>query len=158
MISFSIAMDPNNGIGLKGALPWHLKDELKLFKENTLHHFIIMGQTTFEGLPRKLVDRKVVVVSNIPEYMPSDPDAILERDLIGFLKAHQDDEEEYIVCGGASIYKQAYPYCKKAYISFVKNVYEVDASFTCFDMNDWNITKEVDYPDFIYRELIRKSF
>jgi len=157
MISFSIAMDPNKGIGIKGGLPWHIKDELKIFKANTLHHFIIMGQTTFDNLPKKLVDRRVIVVSNDPKYIPSDPEAILERDLIGFLKDHKDDMEEFIVCGGASIYKQAYPYCKKAYVSFVKDAYEVDTKFDGFNLKDWNITKEVDYPEFIYRELERKS-
>ena len=35
MISFSVAFDPNKGIGIRGALPWHLKDELKIFKRNT---------------------------------------------------------------------------------------------------------------------------
>jgi dihydrofolate reductase len=155
MISFSVAMEPDKGIGIRGSLPWHLKDELKLFKQNTLYKHILMGQTTYDNLPRKLVDRYITVVSIDPEYKAEDVE--VENDLIAFLEKHQNDETEYIICGGASIYRQAYPYCRKAYVSFVKDHYETDTRFDCFDLNDWNIIREVDYPDFIYRELERKT-
>lgn len=156
MISFSVAVDPKFGIGKDNVLPWHIKEELKLFKANTINHYILMGQTTFENLPRKLKDRTVIVVSNDLSYTPSDPDALLERDLIDFLKKHQDDEEEYIVCGGASIFRQAYKYAKKAYVSFVNKEYDCDAFFDGFDMNEWNIEKEEKFEEFTYRLLMRK--
>ena len=155
MISFSVAMDPNKVIGIKGSLPWHLKDELKLFKSNTLYKNIVMGQTTYDTLPNKLADRYITVISLDPEYHPVD--VKVENDLIAFLEEHKDDETEYIICGGASIYRQSYPYCRKAYVSFIKDVYEVDTRFESFELSDWNITKEVEYPDFIYRELERKE-
>jgi len=155
MISFSVAMEPDKGIGIRGSLPWHLKEELQLFKSNTLYKNIVMGQTTYDNLPRKLKDRYITVVSIDPEYKAEDVE--VENDLISFLKRHESDETEYIICGGASIYRQAYPYCKKAYVSFVKEPYETDTRFECFDLDDWNIVKEVDYPDFVYRELERKE-
>ncbi|MDO4198480.1 MAG: dihydrofolate reductase [Erysipelotrichaceae bacterium] len=154
MISFSVAFDPNKGIGIKGSLPWHIKEELKLFKSNTIYKTILMGQTTYEGLPRKLVDRTIMVVCNDPEYHPEGVEVI--GDLISFLKEHQDDEKEYIVCGGASIYRQSYEYASKAYVSFIRNEYETDTKFDNFDLNDWNIDKEVEYEEFVYRELNRK--
>lgn len=157
MLIISIAMDENKGIGYKNALPWHLKEELKLFKQNTLHKNIIMGNTTFDNLPRKLVDRHIVVCSLDPEYTVDDPDVEVIYDLDAFIQEHENDEEEYIVCGGASIYRITYPYCKKALISFVKGEYQVDTYFDSFDMNDWNIAKEEEYDDFIYRELERKE-
>lgn len=156
MISFSVAVDPKFGIGKDNVLPWHIKEELKLFKANTINHNILMGQTTFENLPRKLKDRTVIVVSNDLNYMPSDEDALLERDLISFLEKHQDDAEEYIVCGGVSIYRQAYKYAKKAYVSFVDKEYDCDAFFDGFNMSDWNIVEEVKYEEFTYRKLERK--
>ena len=69
MISFSVAFDPNKGIGIRGALPWHLKDELKIFKRNTLYKNILMGQTTYDGLPRKLADRYITVASIDPSHI-----------------------------------------------------------------------------------------
>ena len=154
MISFIVAFDPKQGIGIKGSLPWHIKDDLMLFKQNTLNKNIVMGQTTYDNLPRKLVDRKITVVSIDPQYKADAVD--VTNDLIAFLEKHKDDETEYFICGGASIYKQAYPYAKKAYISFVKKEYEVDTWFEVYKESDWNIIKEVDYPEFVYKELVRK--
>lgn len=156
MLTISIAMDENKGIGIKGRLPWHLKEELKLFKSNTVGKTILMGQTTYDGLPRKLKDRHTVVCSIDPEYKVDDPDAEVTYDLMKFLNEKEFSDDEVIVCGGASIYRQAYPFCHKALISFIKGDYEVDTHFDVFDMNDWEVVKEVEYEDFIYREMNRK--
>ena len=157
MLTISIAMDENKGIGIKGRLPWHLKEELKLFKSNTVGKTILMGQTTYDGLPRKLKDRHTVVCSIDPQYKVDDPDAEVTYDLMKFLNEKEFSDDEVIVCGGASIYRQAYPFCHKALISFVKGDYEVDTHFDIFDMNDWEVVKEVEYEDFIYREMNRKK-
>ena len=157
MLVISIAMDENKGIGFKNALPWHLREELQLFKQNTLYKNIIMGDTTYDNLPRKLKDRHTIVCSLDENYTTDDPDAEVIYDLMTFIHEHEDDEEEYIVCGGASIYRLTYPYCKKALISFVKGEYEVDTYFDVFDMEDWQIVREVEYDDFIYREMVRKE-
>ena len=154
MISFSVAIDPNKGIGIKGSLPWHIKEELQLFKQNTMNKHILMGQTTYDNLPNSLPGRKVIVVSIDPEYKKEDVE--VTHDLIKFLQEHQNDETEYIVCGGASIYKQSYEYASKAYVSFIKKEYEVDTKFDTFNLDDWNIIKEVEYNEFVYRELSKK--
>ena len=155
MISFSVAIDPNKGIGIKGSLPWHIKEELKLFKQNTMDKHILMGQTTYDNLPGALPGRKIIVVSIDPEYKAEGVE--VTNDLIKFLQDHQYDETEYIVCGGASIYRQAYQYASKAYVSFIKKEYEVDTKFDTFNLNDWNILEEVEYEEFIYRKLERKD-
>ena len=155
MISFSVALDPNKGIGYRNVLPWHIKEELQVFKRNTLYKHIVMGQTTYDNLPGKLKDRYITVVSLDPDYRPIDVQ--VENDLIAFLQRHENDSEEYIICGGASIFRQAYPYAKKAYVSFIKKEYEVDTYFDAFDLNEWEIVKEEEHEEFIYRELSRKE-
>ena len=155
MISFSVAIDPNKGIGIKGSLPWHIKEELQVFKANTMDKNILMGQTTYDNLPGSLPGRKITVVSIDPEYKKDGVEVI--NDLIKFLQDHQYDETEYIICGGASIYRQTYPYASKAYVSFIKKEYEVDTRFETFNLDDWIITKEVDHELFIERELQRKG-
>ncbi|MBR4421603.1 MAG: dihydrofolate reductase [Erysipelotrichaceae bacterium] len=155
MISFSVALDPNKGIGYRNVLPWHIREELQVFKRNTLYKHIVMGQTTYDNLPGKLKDRYITVVSLDPEYHPVDVQ--VENDLIAFLKKHENDSEEYIICGGASIFRQAYPYATKAYVSFIKKEYEVDTYFDVFDLNEWDIIVEEEHEEFIYRELHRKE-
>lgn len=153
MISFSVAFDPNKGIGYKNVMPWHIKEEFKVFRRNTMNKNIVMGQTTYDNLPGKLENRIITVVSIDPEYHREGVE--VTNDLIAFLKEHQFDETEYIICGGASIYRQAYPYAHKAYVSFIKKEYEVDTYLDVFEMDDWNILNEEEHDEFIYRELIR---
>ena len=155
MISFSVALDPNKGIGYRNVLPWHIKEELQVFKRNTLFKNIVMGQTTYDNLPGKLKDRYITVVSLDPDYRPEG--VTVYHDLIGFLKEHENDEEEYIICGGASIFRQAYPYAKKAYVSFIKKEYKVDTYFDVFELNDWEIMEEEDHKEFISCLLKRKE-
>ncbi|MBQ6560028.1 MAG: dihydrofolate reductase [Erysipelotrichaceae bacterium] len=155
MISFSVAIDPNKGIGYRNVLPWHIREELQVFKRNTLFKNIVMGQTTFDNLPGKLKDRYITVVSLDPDYHPENVEVY--HDLIGFLEEHENDEEEYIICGGASIFRQAYPYARKAYVSFIKKEYDVDTYFDVFDLKDWEIVEEEDHEEFVYRLLKRKE-
>lgn len=39
-----VAMAPDRGIGYRGALPWHLSDDLKTFKRITTGHPVLMGR------------------------------------------------------------------------------------------------------------------
>lgn len=155
MISFMVAFDVNRGIGLNGKLPWHISEDLQTFKRVTLNQHIVMGQTTYDFLPRKLKDRYITVVSIDPNYEAEGCEVV--HDLKAFLEEHKDDETEYIICGGASIYRQSYPYARKAYISFVKDAYEVDTYFDAYNEEDWEVVNEIDYPEFTFKELIRKQ-
>ena len=62
-----IAMSSNRCIGRDGKLPFYYKEDLKWFKEFTLYNTILIGRTTYEGLPplkdRKLI-KKVIKITN----------------------------------------------------------------------------------------------
>lgn len=54
-------------IGVDGALPWHLPEDLRLFKALTLGSTVVMGRRTWESLPprvRPLPGRRNVVLSS----------------------------------------------------------------------------------------------
>ena len=61
MFSFSVAFDKNRGIGICDRLPWHIKEELALFKKNTINKNIIMGRKTYQNLPSKLKNRNIFI-------------------------------------------------------------------------------------------------
>jgi dihydrofolate reductase len=53
-------------IGVDGALPWHLPEDLRLFRALTLGSTVVMGRRTWESLPprvRPLPGRRNVVLS-----------------------------------------------------------------------------------------------
>ncbi|MEK6593966.1 MAG: dihydrofolate reductase, partial [Pseudomonadota bacterium] len=56
-------MAKNRVIGANGAIPWHLPNELKLFKSVTMGHHIIMGRKTYESIGRLLPGRTTVIVT-----------------------------------------------------------------------------------------------
>ena len=45
------AMASDGGIGNKGELLFHLKEDMAWFRKNTLHNVVLMGRKTLESFP-----------------------------------------------------------------------------------------------------------
>ena len=118
MFSLISAIGTNNEIGHKGNLIFHIKEDMKFFKETTTGHSVVMGRKTWESLPGKLPNRKNIVISN-REF--TGPDQII-HDIKAFIRKHQDTPEEIFIIGGGTIYQQFLPHAKALYLT------EVDAS------------------------------
>ena len=146
MFSFIVAMDENKGIGYKNHLPWKDLEELAHFKEITQNMTLIMGSNTYNNLPKKLENRKILLASKNGDI----------KDLKAFLIKEEKSKEEYIIAGGESIYNLAYPFCEKAYVSIMKGKYTCDTYFSLFNMTDFSIIKEEQYSNFNYFLLRRK--
>ena len=148
MFSFIVAMDENKAIGYKNSLPWSNLDELNHFKQLTMNKVLIMGSNTFNNLPKTLKGRKILVASKSLGDI---------KNLEDFLKNNIDSKEEYIIAGGKEIYTISYPFCKKAYVSFIKGKHQADTYFDSFDINDFEIIKQENHHSFDYFELKRKN-
>jgi dihydrofolate reductase len=63
-LSFSLiaAIAEHGGIGINGALPWHIKADMKYFRELTEHHIVIMGRKTWESIGSKPLPNRLNVV------------------------------------------------------------------------------------------------
>lgn len=85
----------NNELGRGGDLCWHIRDDLRHFKELTMGHAVVMGRKTWESLPRKpLPGRTNIVVSSQGKSL---------------VQALEEGGSDAFVIGGASIYAQALP-------------------------------------------------
>ena len=62
-INVIVAMTKSRVIGKDGTLPWHLSEDLKLFKAHTTGNIVIMGRKTFDSIGRPLPNRRNIVVS-----------------------------------------------------------------------------------------------
>lgn len=62
-VSLISAMGKNRVIGKDGDMPWSLPDDLNYFKQKTLDHFVLMGRKTFLEFGRKLIRRKVSLLT-----------------------------------------------------------------------------------------------
>ena len=63
-ITMIAAIGKNYELGKNNQLLWHLKGDMKFFKEMTMHKPIIMGRKTLESLPGLLPGRKHLVLTS----------------------------------------------------------------------------------------------
>ncbi|MDO9392183.1 MAG: dihydrofolate reductase [bacterium] len=140
-----VAMTRDRVIGLEGKMPWHISDDLKLFKKITLGGTVIMGRTTFESIGKPLPGRNNIVVSTTVKEIPGSTvcpaleDAVKKAEALG---------SKIFFIGGASIYKQALPLASAMLVSWVKQEYAGDTCFPDFDLNCWQEKEKNEYPEF----------
>jgi dihydrofolate reductase len=60
------AMSENRVIGAGNKIPWHIPEDFKWFKQQTIGKVILMGRKTFEGLGKALPNRKNVILTRHP--------------------------------------------------------------------------------------------
>ena len=136
MISTISVIGRNWEIGRGGDLVFRGKGELGYFKEVTMGHKVLMGQKTYESLPRRLEGREYYVASREDFEAPSFVNKVM--DLPGFLAEWRESDEEMIVIGGGQIYTFALPYADKLYLTEVDaEEPEADVFFPKFDRQEW---------------------
>jgi dihydrofolate reductase len=115
-LSLIVAMAKNRIIGANGKIPWHLPNELQLFKSVTMGHHIIMGRKTYESISRLLPGRTTVIVTRQKDYA-----------IAGAKMAHTLDEavalcagdSEIFIIGGGELYRAALPKADRIYLTVV---------------------------------------
>lgn len=126
MISIIVAMAKNRVIGNKNQLPWHLPSDLQRFKRLTMGQTLLMGRQTFESIGQPLPGRRTIVLSRDPEYLAVGCDVSSDIES-GLLLA--DSATELFICGGAEIYRQAFPLVKRIYLTELEDEIEGDVFF-----------------------------
>jgi len=157
MLSLIVAFDENYGIGYDGWMPWHLPEDLKQFKQRTLNHKIVMGKSTFLAIGKALPNRTTYVVTHDNKFHDKFPTVEVIHDLTLFLRGHEFDAEEIFICGGASIYAQALPYCSQLIISEVKGVFPADTHFPTIESACYEEIENQEFEGFTLKVLKRKA-
>ncbi len=133
-LSIIAAIGKNNELGLNNNLIWHLKGDMKFFKETTIGHTIIMGRKTFESLPQLLEERKHIVLSrnniNIPNIE-------VFHTIEEFLSNYINTDEEIFNIGGASVYQSLLEYTEQIYLTEIEKTAKADAYFPTFNKKDF---------------------
>ncbi|MGY1841127.1 MULTISPECIES: dihydrofolate reductase [unclassified Modestobacter] len=105
-------------IGADGGLPWHLPEDLRLFKALTLGGTVVMGRRTWESLPpryRPLPGRSNLVLSATLD--PAEVGVPVARSVEDVL----DRGEDPWVIGGGTVYAAFLPHAAEVVVT------EVDA-------------------------------
>jgi dihydrofolate reductase len=140
IVSLIWAMAKNRVIGIENRLPWKLPADMKWFRQHTLGKPIIMGRKTFESFGGKpLPERKNIVITQDKTYQPDNVKVTRSIDEALTLCG---DEEEVMIIGGMSLYKQTLPIADRLYMTLVDAEPAGDAWFPEFDLGQWIETEK----------------
>lgn len=157
MISMISSVGKNNELGKNNNLIWHFKDDMKFFKDTTMNHTVVMGLNTYKSLPGDLPGRHIIVVSF---------DNVNGVDTVNgiepIIAKYKDSEEEIFICGGASIYRQFFPYASKLYLTEIDAICnDADTFFPEFNKDEWTKTfleehnaKDINFNMYLYERKI----
>jgi dihydrofolate reductase len=149
------ARSTNNIIGLNGVLPWHIPEDLKFFKQQTLHKPMIMGRKTRDSFGIKpLPNRPHIVISRDSHYAAEgsvvfnnfDSALFHAQELNQALNTESEQNEIYVI-GGGSLYFQVAKMVDRFIISEINITLEGDTYFPDFDTAQFSQTILKNYPD-----------
>lgn len=138
-VKFNYASTTDGVIGKNNKLPWYVPEDLKLFKEKTLGHIVMMGRNTYESLPpsiRPMPNRTNIVVSRNKDLKI--PGVTVISDPIAYIfKCKQP----IWVIGGAQLYKDLEHLCTEVHHTEVLSSIEGDAHFK-FNTEGWDMAQD----------------
>jgi len=149
-----VAMTPDRIIGKNGGLPWHLPEDLKLFKRHTTGHPIVMGRKTWDSIGFPLPMRQSIVLTRDTTWAAEGAEVIHSPE--GLQSIQLIDPQVFII-GGAQVYELFMPQLDEILISHVYEKYEGDTCFPNFEENFPNVTVEEKYETFELRRYSRTA-
>lgn len=114
-----VAVNNLNYIGKDGGMLWKCSADLKHFKNMTEHGTLIVGKTTFNGLP-PLKNRVLLVVTNKPQnhVKLKEGETLTTRQVI--LEEALQMNPDWVI-GGGQIYNQTVHLCDEIHISRIND-------------------------------------
>ncbi len=144
------AVDKNWAIGKDGKLLFHIKEDMKQFREHTEGNIIVMGRKTLETFPggRPLDGRENIILSANPAYSVKGAVVVHSHDelfeYIQSLREKGDDREVFVV-GGERVYADLIDQCDIAIITKIDFAADADAYFPDLDSREgWVLKGESD--------------
>ena len=138
-----VAISENNAIGKNGDLCFHIKDDLKRFKELTIGKPVIMGYNTYKSLPNGALPKRENIV------LCDDKTTVSIKENITLLPSLEEAIEycdnncynDIFIIGGGMLYKYAIEHdlVDILYITKIhETVEDADTFFPTIDYNKWN--------------------
>ena len=148
------AIGRNRIIGKDGALPWHIPQDLKRFKQLTTGHTVLMGRRTFESLGKPLPRRRNVVVTSRPI-----PGVETFHSVNAALQVLAEEEKVFVI-GGARLYGRLLREADELYLTFVHLDVGGDSYFPEYNEVIQNQFREVhreEHGDFTFVDYQRRT-
>lgn len=159
-LSMIAAVGNNGELGLNNQLIWKIKEDLKFYRDTTMGKNIIMGRNTFESMPLKAFEgRNPIVVSHYP--LDKYYDAAVFNNTLTLLEYICRSEEEFMVVGGSSIYKEFLPFADTIYLTEIMKTAKADAFFPYFCEDSFDVTELGDFSNeeipYVRKKYVRRK-
>lgn len=135
MITIIAAIGRDNAIGRNGDLAFHLRADMRHFKELTTGHTVVMGRKTFDSLPKgALPNRRNIVITRNPDFAAAGTQRAASLDEAIAMAAG----EEIFIIGGGEIYRQALPLADRMELTLIDaDTPDADTFFPTIDPARW---------------------
>ncbi len=147
-INMIVAVDEAWGIGYENQLLFHIKEDMKQFKEKTIGNVVVMGRKTLESLPggKPLPARTNIVLTKVhADELRSMEDLLVATDLEEVWQLANGTDKDIYVIGGEQIYKTFLPYAERIYLTKVHDTKKADAYFPNVEVDEeWEMVWESD--------------
>ncbi|MFT3662665.1 MAG: dihydrofolate reductase [Gordonia sp. (in: high G+C Gram-positive bacteria)] len=138
------AQDRSGAIGRRGAIPWHVPEDMAHFREVTGDGAVIMGRKTWDSLPerfRPLPGRRNVVLTRSPGFVAAGAEVVdglaAAFDLVGGTAS---------VIGGGEIYRAAMAHATGLHVTEIDtDVDDADAFAPTIDPEIWQAVTTTDW-------------
>lgn len=138
--------EKTNAIGIDGGMLYHLKDDLKYFKETTLNHTIVCGRKTYFSFPKRpLPNRKNIVLTRTDSTFEGASTLHSKEEVLKYAK--DNPNEKIFICGGDNVYAQFMDSASKLFVTIIEEKEKVsaDSFFPNIDKKIWKISSVSDY-------------
>lgn len=133
-IAMIVAAGLNNEIGKNNMLLWHLPDDFKWFKKQTMGHPVVMGRKTFESIGKPLPGRLNIVLSSVAKPLEGVTIASSFEEALTTIPSTSD---KVFVIGGGSLYNQLLNDCTEIYLTRVLSSFDADTFFPVLEAAQW---------------------
>lgn len=138
------AVGKNRELGKDNDLIWHIKKDMKFFKEKTINHHILMGKNTFLSLPNLLKDRIHIVLTR-SDYKFKEGVIVL-KSIDEFENLRKKIDDDIYVIGGAKVYSE--------FIDEADMIYLTEIDSKCDDADSF--FPKIKYEDYD-REVLKED-
>ena len=137
-----VAIGDNYGIGKDGKIPWYISEDFKYFKNKTIGHPCIMGDVTYESLPKKPFEGRENIICAFKENYKPEGTVVFNDFFKAIEYVKQNNEEKAFICGGATIYKIGMKVADTLLITRVHMSPESDTFFPEISEDEWELVNE----------------
>lgn len=138
-VKFIYASTKDGVIGDRNKLPWHLREDLLLFKEKTLFSTVMMGSKTYDSLPasmRPLPNRESIIVTS-----QKDKYKKVGQVTDNPIKTLKNLTKPVWVIGGGSLFEQLKSFCSEVHHTELDETFRGDTKFE-MDFTNWTKTSD----------------